>query len=171
MKNFPNTLQKEFTATPDKYPQKRFKDKACKFCGIDFKPLGPSHHYCSDRCRKYVYADKHYRRTYNVSILWVLAKLKKQDYRCAICRTSGFKMLDTHISGMNLDHCHATGIPRALLCHNCNRGLGLFQDNPEYLRSAANYLEVTYESSRDEELTPGQAETIIREIESCQKKG
>lgn len=159
-----NNLEKDFTAHPSKYSQKNFKDKECKWCGELFSPSGPSHHYCSDFCRKFVYADNHYKRVYGVGIVWVLRKLEEQDYLCAICRTAGFKMLDEHISGLNLDHCHSTGTPRALLCHNCNRGLGLFQDNPDYLRSAANYLEEEYEPARYEEFTPGEAKRIVQQI-------
>ncbi len=139
---FTNALEKEFTATPDKYPQRNFKPKKCKWCGSVFSPLGPSHHYCSDICRKQVYSDKHYKRTYGVPLSWVKDKLEEQHFKCAICKTVGFKMREDHVTGMNLDHCHDTGKARGLLCHNCNRGLGLFQDNPEYLRDAANYIEV-----------------------------
>lgn len=67
--------------------------------------------------------------------------MDEQAWKCAICKDFGFKMRDNHISGLNLDHFHSTGKVRGLLCHNCNRGLGLFQDNPEYLRQAALYLE------------------------------
>ena len=38
------------------------------------------------------------------------------------------------------DHCHKTGNLRGLPCANCNRGLGLFKDNPIALASAIAYL-------------------------------
>jgi hypothetical protein len=137
----PNPMEKAFSANPNKYPQKNFKEKACRWCKTSFLPIGPSHHYCKDDCRREVYADKHYKRTYGVDLKWVKEKLQEQDYKCAICNTVGFKMREDHTTGMNLDHDHVTGKPRGLLCHNCNRGLGLFQDNPELLRRAASYVE------------------------------
>lgn len=164
MIKYSNKLEKSFTADPKKYPQGNFRPKDCRWCGEEFKPSGPSHHYCSDICRKFVYADKHYKRTYGVGIVWVLTKLEEQDYKCAICKTSGFKMKDDHISGMNLDHCHKTKHPRALLCHNCNRGLGLFQDSPETLRSAARYLEDDYVPARYERFKPGEAKRFMGKI-------
>jgi len=129
------------TATPSKYPQKNFKVKACRWCDTEFAPQGPSHHYCSVPCRKEVYSDKHYKRVYGVGVRWVQKKLHEQGWKCAICKEVGFKMREDHVSGLNLDHDHVTGKPRALLCHNCNRGLGLFKDNPVFLRWAADYLE------------------------------
>jgi hypothetical protein len=149
MIKFTNTLEKDFTCTPSKYPQKTFKDKSCKWCDAMFKPQGPSHHYCSDQCRKQVYSDKHYKRSYGVSREWVLTKIKEQNGVCAICKSYGFKMRDDHVTGMNLDHDHKTGKARGLLCHNCNRGLGLFQDSEELLESARRYLN---DSRRDEKV-------------------
>lgn len=150
---FTNRLAKDFTATVDKYPNKNFKDKPCKWCGETFKPVGPSHHYCTDTCRKQVYSDKHYKRSYGTTLMEVKNLYKDQDGICAICKTYGFKMREDHTTGMNLDHCHETGKVRGLLCHNCNRGLGLFKDNIEYLLSAISYLETSREPRRDEEPT------------------
>jgi len=36
--------------------------------------------------------------------------------------------------------CHETGKFRAILCNNCNSGLGMFEDNVEYLENAIKYL-------------------------------
>lgn len=63
------------------------------------------------------------------------AMLLKQKGLCAIC---GGKCRHENLS---VDHCHATGAVRGLLCENCNRGLGLMMDSPELLRLAASYLE------------------------------
>lgn len=54
---------------------------------------------------------------------------------CAICS-------EVCATGRNLavDHCHATGEIRGLLCANCNRALGLLRDDPERLRRAIAYL-------------------------------
>ena len=64
------------------------------------------------------------------------AKLASQNYLCAIC---GVK-LATHGQGTHLDHDHKTGLLRAFLCTNCNRGLGCFHDSMEKLTEAIEYL-------------------------------
>lgn len=55
-----------------------------------------------------------------------------QDGLCAICRTA---------PAVHVDHDHETGAVRALLCFNCNGGLGQFKDDPYLLRMAAFYVE------------------------------
>lgn len=38
----------------------------------------------------------------------------------------------------NIDHCHATGKVRGILCNHCNQALGMLQDKPQL---AVAYLE------------------------------
>jgi len=62
-------------------------------------------------------------------------KLKQQNGVCAICRRPSPDGRRLHI-----DHDHEARHVRGLLCHDCNRGLGIFKDNPLLLKRAANYL-------------------------------
>lgn len=59
--------------------------------------------------------------------------LKEQQGACAVCKTF-------LIDGACVDHDHATGIVRGILCKKCNLGLGHFSDKPEVLLEAANYI-------------------------------
>ena len=42
-----------------------------------------------------------------------------------------------------VDHCHASGAVRGLLCGRCNSALGLLRDSPRAMRAAADYIERT----------------------------
>ena len=70
--------------------------------------------------------------------------LEAQDYKCAICNEPE---TGTHNRGkqtvqlsLAVDHDHETGAVRALLCHKCNKSLGLFNDDINMLKSALDYL-------------------------------
>jgi len=63
--------------------------------------------------------------------------LAAQGGTCAICDSPpGSRRLA-------IDHDHATGVVRGLLCPRCNTGLAYFRDRPELFRTAADYLERT----------------------------
>ncbi len=65
--------------------------------------------------------------------------LAAQGGGCAIC---GIKTVTQKgRKNFHVDHCHATGVVRGLLCHMCNVGLGAFKDEPARLRRAADYIE------------------------------
>lgn len=61
------------------------------------------------------------------------ALLTKQKNRCAICRKKFRKT-------PHIDHSHKTGRNRGLLCDDCNLGLGRFNDDPEILKNAIEYI-------------------------------
>lgn len=68
------------------------------------------------------------------------AMLESQNYECAIC---GYNDTENKKMFPVIDHNHATGEVRGILCANCNRMIGKAHDNPEVLRMAARYLEKT----------------------------
>lgn len=74
---------------------------------------------------------------YNLSLEDYDAMFKAQGSACAICKatTPGARTKHFHV-----DHCHKTGVVRGLLCHKCNRGIGLFDDNPNHVSQALAYL-------------------------------
>jgi len=73
---------------------------------------------------------------YGLSLEDFEAMRTEQQNRCAVCLHELLPGMGTHV-----DHDHDTGKVRALLCHNCNVGLGLFSDSPEVLKAAIIYLE------------------------------
>jgi hypothetical protein len=74
---------------------------------------------------------------YGMSTAEYAAMLAAQDEVCAICRTDD----PGRGKAWCVDHDHATGRVRGLLCWSCNNGLGLFADDPVRLKAAIEYLE------------------------------
>ena len=64
------------------------------------------------------------------------------DYFCPICLKNEDELKGTggNASIWVVDHDHDTDKFRGHICHNCNRGLGVFQDNIERLQRAIKYL-------------------------------
>lgn len=66
--------------------------------------------------------------------------IKAQNGNCAICNKPEVALHLGKPKALSVDHCHATGKVRGLLCHACNTGIGSFEDNPELLKQAIAYL-------------------------------
>lgn len=74
------------------------------------------------------------RKKYGITLEDYTRMYVKQKGRCLICDTK-------HEEGkLVVDHCHATGTVRALLCSKCNKGLGLFHDDVDLMQEAAKYI-------------------------------
>lgn len=136
-----NKPQAEQTADPSKYPQGYFNGKKCRECGTVYNPKAPSHLYCSDACADIGHQRNWLRRNYELTLEEYQVMFDKQNGRCAICSSEGFQISRNQRQLVVIDHCHSSGKVRGLLCHNCNRALGLFKDKIENLRNAIQYLE------------------------------
>ncbi len=66
--------------------------------------------------------------------------LARQQGCCAICRVD-ITQWSGKRSPVHVDHSHATGQVRGLLCRDCNTALGILKDDPDRLRAAAKYIE------------------------------
>lgn len=67
--------------------------------------------------------------------------LDRQNGGCALCGRVEASLV--------VDHCHATGVRRNILCLTCNAGLGSFRDNPDLLRLAADYVDFHAPETRE----------------------
>ncbi len=93
-----------------------FKDAVCKKCrSIHNREIG--------------YAYQKYNMTYGDYLIIY----DKQNGNCVIC--------GEHRDLLFVDHDHSSGRVRGLLCGNCNRLLGMANDNPKILEQAKIYLE------------------------------
>jgi len=81
------------------------------------------------------------KRLYNLSAEDHFELVKKQDNKCAICfKEETCKNRNGDVRPLCVDHCHATGIVRGLLCNHCNSMLGSARDKIETLENGIKYL-------------------------------
>lgn len=82
----------------------------------------------------------HLKQTYGLSREQYDEMVKEQDGKCALCGQPETFVRNGKVHELNVDHDHATGAIRALLCYHCNTGIGKFRDDPELLIAALQYL-------------------------------
>lgn len=85
-------------------------------------------------------ADRWYRAKYGITLDQFRHMELLQDGKCAACkqvpRGKGCAAV------LNVDHNHATGRVRGLLCNPCNQALGLLGESAERVNGLLKYLEV-----------------------------
>jgi|SRR4051794_26353060 hypothetical protein len=77
----------------------------------------------------------HLKRKYGLTPEQYDEMLRGQRGGCAICGRSPGEF------PLHVDHDHATGEIRGLLCVGCNNGLGLFDESEELFNAAVTYLQ------------------------------
>ena len=116
----------------------------CKECGKEFTNTHMRQKYCSVYCQQKNYSKqnqqikkknsrKHLLKAYNLT-LEQFDRLKNINNSCWICGYS------SHTENLCVDHNHGTNEIRGLLCHNCNKTLGIVKDNPFILIKMVHYL-------------------------------
>lgn len=111
--------------------------KVCTVEGCD------SHFYALGLCHQHWLRSRKMKEQYGLSLGDLDRMLVAQGGGCGICgeKTLRANWRSGKQDAFHLDHDHRTGIPRGLLCDNCNRGLGFFADDPVRLRAAIAYLD------------------------------
>jgi hypothetical protein len=88
---------------------------------------------------------KRYREVYRISLADYEAMRQRQNGVCAICKRSS--------QALCVDHCHACGKVRGLLCGKCNSVLGFCDDSPAHLLVAAAYLRASCDQAPASSMT------------------
>lgn len=122
-------------------PSKQTKDglfSYCKPCKYQANKKSDSKRLSENRI-KFLEQRKnwHLKTTYGITLEHYKELLAKQNGKCAICKMPEADELYRRLA---VDHCHDTLKVRGLLCHRCNRGIGMFKNSVDNLRSAIVYL-------------------------------
>ena len=83
---------------------------------------------------------KHVMRNFGITVEQYQQMLSEQNGVCAICKNPETCKQGGVLMALAVDHDHATGRVRQLLCRSCNVGLGNYNDDPDLLQTAAEYL-------------------------------
>lgn len=111
---------REFNKRPRAYEAKRQREKV---------------YYKANRTK---WRETQLRKEFGITSQRYAEMLQEQGGTCAICEG---QQTYRGKKALAVDHCHATGVVRGLLCNHCNHALGHAKDDPERLRAMADYLE------------------------------
>lgn len=111
--------------------------RPCEYCTTDFSSVDGRTKYCGEECARTAKSLGNARYLYGITMQEYRRLWLKQSGVCAICklpeRTQRNRLL-------TIDHDHETGHIRGLLCSQCNRAVGLLQDDPKVIEAAAAYV-------------------------------
>ena len=114
---------------------RKYLSYSCKECTKARSRLHHNTRVKLDIAYKLSKKDQYLKSKYGLTLSEYTEELRAQKY-CAICGVELF----TNDPNSHLDHCHRTGKIRSFLCGNCNRGIGSFKDNIQFLEKAILYL-------------------------------
>ena len=101
---------------------------------------GTAANYRSDPVNKLIHRDnsrRSYLKKYGLSEDDFANMMRAQGGLCAICSKPSS---ESRYGRLSVDHCHATGAVRGLLCSLCNLAIGYFRDDPTLFAKAHRYV-------------------------------
>lgn len=116
--------------------RKQSKDGLCSRCRDCLMAKSKAYYRNNPEKHKYRMLEQNY----GVTEDFYKHLLDLQENVCAICGG-----VSTDGKSLHVDHDHATGLVRGLLCNLCNMGLGKFKDDPKRLAEAIKYLDIKIE--------------------------
>jgi len=84
--------------------------------------------------------DSHLRGRFSIGLGEYNQMVVDQGNKCAICHRPERQLRKGMLKALAVDHCHKTGKNRQLLCTDCNKGIGIFEEDTDRLLSAISYL-------------------------------
>ena len=97
-------------------------EKTCKHCGESYKPARDLGNQCRT-CKNGIHR-------YGMTRDDMIALYEAQDGCCVICGRSIDLFTGVHKKGAVVDHCHASGNVRSILCQPCNIAAGKLETHP-----------------------------------------
>lgn len=88
-----------------------------------------------------LHRDRFLQRDFGIPLAEYTKMHTEQGGVCGSCRKPETDTRNGKVRWLAVDHCHDTGEIRGLLCGACNKGVGLFNDDPAALRAMADYIE------------------------------
>jgi hypothetical protein len=121
---------------------------SCEECGAEFTPKQSTQRFCCLKCQRdagnrrnrEAQRDWHYRDKYGLSVAEVEALYADQDGRCGCCDRAVSLRTRRGPERACVDHCHATGKVRGILCWDCNVAIGKLGDTYNGVERALRYL-------------------------------
>lgn len=111
--------------------------RPCEYCTAEFSSVDGRTKYCGEECARTAKSLREAFRRYGITMQEYRRLWLKQKGVCAVChqpeRTERNRLL-------TIDHDHVSGHVRGLLCSQCNRAIGLLQDDPKVIAAAAAYV-------------------------------
>jgi len=90
--------------------------------------------------------ERYLKNRYGITQAEYQAMFDAQAGMCAICKNEQWTFLRgrnrSKYDTLYIDHEHATGKIRALLCHGCNTAVGLLREKPERAHGIVAYLAI-----------------------------
>jgi len=130
-----HTCRKCGAANPEDYA--KWRPRLCRDCANAYR----REYYKAKQGSDVSYAQL-LKREYGLTLDEYNAMVQQQGNRCAICRRpETMKMRGGQIRRLSVDHDHATGLVRGLLCQRCNLVVWALEDNHTTLDAVRAYLE------------------------------